>query len=127
MFKKNLRIFFSLCHPPATPECPQKISVQSVQPFGRLKGTYIRMSCFQEYQERDLKAPPVISVLLYAFGNKYVLLQLSTLEYNSRNSIFTLFYLKRKCPRKYISERILFAVWRIQNIALKEQKNKNVN
>ena len=28
-------------HPPATHECPQQISVQSAQPFGRLKTTYI--------------------------------------------------------------------------------------
>ena len=40
------RICFSLRHPPVTPECPQQISAQSVQPFGRLQGTYIRMSCF---------------------------------------------------------------------------------
>ena len=41
--------FFSLQHP-ATHECPQKNSTQSVQPFGRLYATYIyiyiRMSCF---------------------------------------------------------------------------------
>ena len=34
--KTNFGFFFSLCHPPATHECPQKISAQSVQPFGRL-------------------------------------------------------------------------------------------
>ena len=34
-------IFFSLLHPSATHECPKKISVESVQPFGRLSGTYI--------------------------------------------------------------------------------------
>ena len=34
--KKIFECFFSLCHPPASPECPQKISAQSVQPFGRL-------------------------------------------------------------------------------------------
>jgi len=28
--------FFLKKHPPATHECPQKISAQSVQPFGRL-------------------------------------------------------------------------------------------
>ena len=33
--------FFSVKHPPATPECSQKISVHSVQPFGRLLVTYI--------------------------------------------------------------------------------------
>ena len=38
--------FFNLLHPPAINECPQKISAQSVQPFGRLYATYIRMSCF---------------------------------------------------------------------------------
>ena len=30
-----------LKHPPGTPECPQKISAHSVQPFGRLLVTYI--------------------------------------------------------------------------------------
>ena len=34
--KKLSKTFEFLCHPPATPECPQKISAQSVQPFGRL-------------------------------------------------------------------------------------------
>ena len=34
--EKNFRIFLSLKHPPATHECPQKMSTQSVQPFGRL-------------------------------------------------------------------------------------------
>ena len=33
--------FFSLCHPPATHECPQKKSAQSIQSFGRLYTTYI--------------------------------------------------------------------------------------
>ena len=33
--------FFSLSHSPATHECPQKNSAQSVQPFGRLSTTYI--------------------------------------------------------------------------------------
>ena len=41
-----LNFFFSLKHPSGTPECPQKNSAQSVQPFGRLQGTYKRMSCF---------------------------------------------------------------------------------
>ena len=36
---------FSLKHHPATPECPQKNSAHSVQLFGRLLVTYIRMSC----------------------------------------------------------------------------------
>ena len=40
-FEKFFLDFFSLCHPPATPECPQKISAPSVQPLGRLYGTYI--------------------------------------------------------------------------------------
>ena len=35
-FKKLFRMFFSPLHSPATPECPQKISAQSVQLFGRL-------------------------------------------------------------------------------------------
>ena len=35
-FEKKIWDFFSLCHPPASPECPQKNSAQSVQPFGRL-------------------------------------------------------------------------------------------
>ena len=39
-WKKNFELFFwnfiSLYHPPATHECPQKISAQPVQPFGRL-------------------------------------------------------------------------------------------
>ena len=39
-------LFFSLIHPRVTHECPQKISAQSIQPFGRLSVTYIRMSCF---------------------------------------------------------------------------------
>ena len=34
-WKKNL-FFLSLCHPQATHECPQKISANSVQSFGRL-------------------------------------------------------------------------------------------
>ena len=34
-FRKKIRIF-SLKHPPATHECPQKNSAQSVQPFSRL-------------------------------------------------------------------------------------------
>ena len=33
--KKKFSIFFSLRHPLATHECPQKVSAQSVQPFGR--------------------------------------------------------------------------------------------
>ena len=41
---KGRKIF---CHPhEATHECPLKMSAHSVQPFGRLYGTYIRMSCF---------------------------------------------------------------------------------
>ena len=43
---KKFRIFFYLKHPPATHECPQKISAQSVQPFCRLSVTYKKMSCF---------------------------------------------------------------------------------
>ena len=38
--------FFSLCHPRATHECPQKNSAYLVQPFGRPEGTYTRMSSF---------------------------------------------------------------------------------
>ena len=37
--KKNSN-FLALNTPPATPECPQKNSAQSVQPFGRLSVTY---------------------------------------------------------------------------------------
>ena len=33
--------FFSLKHPPGTPECPQKMSTHSVQPSGRLLVTCI--------------------------------------------------------------------------------------
>ena len=36
--KKNR---FSLCHPQATHECPQKMAVHSVQPLGRLYATYL--------------------------------------------------------------------------------------
>ena len=45
--KKMFEIFFSNLALD-THECPQKISAQSVQPFGRLYATYIyiRMSCF---------------------------------------------------------------------------------
>ena len=35
-FEEKLFDFFSLCHPQATHECPQKFSAHSVQPFGRL-------------------------------------------------------------------------------------------
>ena len=38
--------FVSLLNPPVTHECPQFFLAQSVQPFGRLYATYIRMSCF---------------------------------------------------------------------------------
>ena len=44
--EKKFRIFFSLKHPPATHECPQKNSAQSVQPFCRLSVTYKKMYCF---------------------------------------------------------------------------------
>ena len=39
--KKNLNLFAYSTH-----ECPAKNSAQSVQPFGRLYTTYIRMSHF---------------------------------------------------------------------------------
>ena len=49
--------FFSLCHLQATHECPQKVSAYSVQPFGRLKGTYIQMLLKQNIKESEDAIP----------------------------------------------------------------------
>ena len=38
--KRKKEIFFLPTTPPATPERPQKMPAQSVQPFGRLNATY---------------------------------------------------------------------------------------
>ena len=44
--KKLKNYIFCLFYPRDTPGFPQKISAHSVQPYGRLYGTYIQMSCF---------------------------------------------------------------------------------
>ena len=44
--KKNLRICFEAFVTSGVPLCSLKNSAHSVQPFGRLQGTYIRMFCF---------------------------------------------------------------------------------
>ncbi len=44
--KNKISIFLAYDIPPAIHECPHKISAKSVQPFGRLYTTYIRMSHF---------------------------------------------------------------------------------
>ena len=48
-FSKKKKIFFSLLHPPATHECPQKFLSPigpAVWPAIRMTYKYIRMSCF---------------------------------------------------------------------------------
>ena len=40
-WENKISNFFSLCHFPATHECPQKMSSHSVQLFGRAEGIYI--------------------------------------------------------------------------------------
>ena len=45
-------IYFSLRHP--RPWCPQKISVNSVQPFGRLYATTMYMNVLFYYIEEDI-------------------------------------------------------------------------
>ena len=53
--EKRIGFLFSLYHPPATHECPQKVSAQSVQPFGRLKGTYVYTNVMFYYIDEQLK------------------------------------------------------------------------
>ena len=57
--KKLLKKCWKFCccclkHPPATHECSQKISAHSVQPFGRLKATYIYANVLFYYIEDNV-------------------------------------------------------------------------
>ena len=53
--KKNFKTkkikYFRLKHPPGSPECPQKNSAHSIQPFGRPQGTYIYTNVLFYYIE----------------------------------------------------------------------------
>ena len=46
IFENKIELSLAFVTPRATHEFTQKSLVHSVQPFGRLNGTYIRMSCF---------------------------------------------------------------------------------
>ena len=60
----NIFDFFSIFYTQDTPGFPKKMSVHSVQPFGRLWGTYIyvRMSCFNIWYIEDDVPNPLLMV-----------------------------------------------------------------
>ena len=61
---------FSLYPPPATHECPPKISAHSVQPFSRTKGTYIS-ECLVLFIEKNIFGDNILYILFrYVFGDK---------------------------------------------------------
>ena len=57
MEKKIIFDFLSIKQHPATHECPQKNSAQSVQPFGRLYATYILYMNVLFYYIDELNGP----------------------------------------------------------------------